>query len=356
MGYIEEQLAKRKKANVALSDFKFDSAMKITKAAASIVATSAMAAGSAGGASPFAVIAIIRGGLTIVNECVKQFTSQAQMAEIVIGQLDDVYLQLGTTRDKLNEEVGRAKFEGEEVEKSQRAGVATLVGNTLTDFFKTEWATGTIKNVRTMTDAHGHKITALKNNYSHLVDVQKAFERYKAKWAQGDVLAYLNSLPKDEWEKLVRSGKWTEATLRNRLQANIADALAAQERHMKRMQALFDSIKAANQLQKGFEKDVSALEAKNPEWAPVAAALLSTAVDAGLGAGEIMHAEEEPDKKFGIAMTVIELSEGVNELKKEVKETEAYKAAAEEAKKLNKEMTQAFEKLRAKAAKLASAR
>jgi hypothetical protein len=345
VSYIEDQIKKRKTANAALTDFKVDSAVEVSKAVATVAVTAGVAAGTLGAFSPFAIISIIRAGLTVFNEAVKQFASQAQTAAIIKRQLDGMWLQMGTTKEKLEEEYRRAKYEGKPVPKSDRAGLATFVAQSVSDFLNTELLP-TVKNVRVMTEAHGHKITELKNSYSQLVDVQKAFARYEAKWAGGDVLAYVNGLPEKDLKKL-HASKTDVLQLSKTLKEAVDEALRAQDLHVKKMNALFAVVKAANQLQKGFEQSASMLEAKNPNWTNVAVALVDTAVAAGLGAGDIVHAAEEAEKQFAIVATCKELAESVTELSKEVRESAEYKALAVEIQKRALEMKKAFTDLKA---------
>jgi hypothetical protein len=247
---IDRYFEEYKKGQKELTKFRIKSTGKIVLNAIVITGSVAVTAATHGAFAPAGIVAIVRGGLVITQECAKLATTADQIAKLIQAEL--LILK---------------KIMIEDLEKATKAGKITQGAKEV--------------GLQLLSAALGVETPNLKNCEDHIkvhkVDIAKL---------EGQSHDISRLIPKamdalKDWEKKQPSNFLTKAIVKGK----IAAMEKALDSMLNAAHKIGDAVNRANERQEKFEETIEAMKKGLPTWLGYVQTATTLVIDVGLAIG-----------------------------------------------------------------------
>lgn len=258
-----------KKGKQKLNKLRVKCSFKIGASAIAIAGSTAVAAASHGALTPFAGVAIFRGGVVIAQECAKLASGCTTTAKLVEGELLVLKKIMG---ENLNDT--------ELLTKLRRNGAETALG--------------------VLSGLAGIETPSLKNCKSHIelhkTDISKLDQKSKQ---LSERIYKMMDVGKD-WEAKVKkaSQDGTAPEKKAKVERGLASAEQALDKCIKATIKVNESVDAAWANQKRFEDTLTSLSGGVQAWTKYVDTAVNMAVDIGIAVGDASKAVESVVNTF----------------------------------------------------------
>lgn len=258
-----------KKGKSNLTKFRIKSSCKIGASAIAIAGSAAIAAASHGALTPFAGVAIVRGGVTIAQECAKLATGCSAVAKLVEGELVILKKLLG--ENLKNTDL---------LTKLRKNGVETALG-VLSGLAGAE--TPSLKNCKSHIELHKIDISKLDQKSKELSQKIHQIMDVGQDWEKRCTAAIKDNKSADKVAKVQKGLKAAEASLDKFINATIK---------------VNESVDKAWENQKRFEETITSLGGGVAAWTKYVDTAVNLAVDIGIAVGDASNVLESVATTF----------------------------------------------------------
>jgi hypothetical protein len=258
-----------KKGKAGLLKFRIKSGCKIGASVIAIAASTAITAASHGALTPFAGVAIVRGGVVIAQECAKLATGCSQVAKLVEGEL--VILKKVMGENLKNDEL---------MTKLRRNGAETALG-VLSGLAGAE--TPSLKNCRIHIELHKTDISKLDQESKRLSEKIYEIMDVGQDWDKRCKEAVKKGLPAEKIAKVQKGLKSSEDSLDKFLKATIK---------------VNESVDTAWANHKRFDETLTSLSGGVGAWTKYVDTAVNLAVDIGIAVGDASKVVESVANTF----------------------------------------------------------